>query len=337
MITLQVLWGRLYKLSSAAEKGTLYQLRNLIHRTNVPLDPEKNMNASEDFMLLVLHAHVVAAAKVVQKSNPKASVQELAGLVLEKFTRFTQAAANDDTDNDPKSSASGDDKTGSDDPSRSDSNDNKAKNDGVFTYASEVLSLGLIWHGFHDAIREGDGDRILRYWKFLLVLFKRTKHRNYAKEAVNLLVQYHYTMSERKRAQLLWSRCVNTRGVPGANIPCDLHMEHLNRRLKRILRAMGANINASAVVRAGKSLAAVHHVCQIFERQTATCLQSDHHAAPSFAKDLSQIVKVLEDENIYVHDAANRQHKSFDFKCGLMESHSQKKLQSVVEANIRKL
>ena len=31
--------------------------------------------------------------------------------------------------------------------------------DGVYLYASDLLKLGVIWIGFHDAIREGDGDR----------------------------------------------------------------------------------------------------------------------------------------------------------------------------------
>ena len=70
----------------------MYQLRNLVHRTNVPKDPEKNMDSAEDFMLLMLHTHVV--------------------------------------------------------------------------------------------------------------------------------VQWHYKLSDRLKAQLLWSRCINTHGSPGANIPC---------------------------------------------------------------------------------------------------------------------
>ena len=73
---------------------------------------------------------------------------------------------------------------------------------------------------------------ILCYWKLLLVLFKSTNNCNYAKEAVNILFQYNYTFSDQQKAQLLWSRCVNTRGIVGVNIPCDLFMEHLNRRLK---------------------------------------------------------------------------------------------------------
>ena len=40
-------------------------------------------------------------------------------------------------------------------------------------YTTDLLTLGLLWHGFHDSIREGDGDRIFLYWKFLLPVFKQ--------------------------------------------------------------------------------------------------------------------------------------------------------------------
>ena len=65
------------------------------------------------------------------------------------------------------------------------------------------------------------------------MIFKVTGHRNYAKEALTLLDQYYQTFSERQNAQLIWSRCINTRGAAGAYIPLDLHMERLNCRLKK--------------------------------------------------------------------------------------------------------
>ena len=49
-------------LSSATEKGTVYQLRNAIHRTSVPLSPKKGMNESEDFMKTLLKGHVLTSA-----------------------------------------------------------------------------------------------------------------------------------------------------------------------------------------------------------------------------------------------------------------------------------
>ena len=60
---LQVVFDRLFSTKSVSESGTLYKIRNLLHHIAVPIDPGKNMKAAEDFLILVLHAHVVAAAK----------------------------------------------------------------------------------------------------------------------------------------------------------------------------------------------------------------------------------------------------------------------------------
>ena len=46
--------------------------------------------------------------------------------------------------------------------------------DHVIEYAKETLSLGLLLLEFKDAIREGDGSRVLRCWKYFLPLFKAT-------------------------------------------------------------------------------------------------------------------------------------------------------------------
>lgn len=42
----------------------------------------------------------------------------------------------------------------------------------VYDYACEVTSLGLFYLDMKDAVREGDGDRVLLHWKYLLLLFK---------------------------------------------------------------------------------------------------------------------------------------------------------------------
>ena len=42
---------------------------------------------------------------------------------------------------------------------------------------------------FRDAVKEGDGDRIVLYWKLLLPVFKQQGHHNYAKEAFVFLPQ----------------------------------------------------------------------------------------------------------------------------------------------------
>ena len=58
--------------------------------------------------------------------------------------------------------------------------------DSIYVYGKEVLTLGLLWLGFNDAIKEGDGDKVFVYWKFFLLVFKHGGCHNYSIEAVNL-------------------------------------------------------------------------------------------------------------------------------------------------------
>lgn len=43
------------------EGGTLYQLRNLINCRNVVSNPSKDVNACEDFFVLVVTVHILVA------------------------------------------------------------------------------------------------------------------------------------------------------------------------------------------------------------------------------------------------------------------------------------
>ena len=76
---------------------------------------------------------------------------------------------------------------------------------------------------FSDTIREGDGLCVLRCWHYLLLFFKAHRRQNYSIEAVNLLGQYHFFLTPRLKEQLLWSKFINTNGIPAQNIPADLN------------------------------------------------------------------------------------------------------------------
>ena len=40
------------------------------------------------------------------------------------------------------------------------------------SYAVYFLSLGMLWHSFHNVIKENDGDHIIGHQNFLLTVFK---------------------------------------------------------------------------------------------------------------------------------------------------------------------
>lgn len=107
--------------------------------------------------------------------------------------------------------------------------------DGVFNYASAILNDGLLLLELRDAIREDDGPRVVRCWKFMLLHWRHAKHTKYSLEALHLIAAINATATERIPYELVWCRFINTRGVPGGNILVDLYMEHLNRTLKDYL------------------------------------------------------------------------------------------------------
>ena len=262
---MQVVWDRLYSTKSSCDKGTLYQLRNLVHRSAVGADPSKNMKAFEDFLLVVISGYVVAAANAESENM---NCLEMAKKIVSKWVKVSAYHPPVTTETVPGATA--------------------APTSTATLYTTDLLSLGLMWHGFHDAIREGDGDRILLYWKFLLPIFKQERHHNYAKEAFKIVI-HSKILSPRKLAELKWSRTINTHGRAGHNVPCDLHMEHLNRRLKRCIRSAGSNVYPKTIERVAKSLGPINHVCTQFEKELAL---TENNTYTSFIKDLNAITKL---------------------------------------------
>ena len=156
----QAIWKRLYKKTSSADKGTLFHLKVPMNRSSVPKDPSSRVAATEDFLLLMVTSHVIVAAKAVSAISPNASVQDIAKSVIDSFVNLHPCLEK---------------------VSKSD--------DGVQAYAKELLTLGLIWHRFHDACKEGDSDRILHYWRLMMLLFNKQSKHNYAKKGLILLHQ----------------------------------------------------------------------------------------------------------------------------------------------------
>ena len=48
-VCIQAIWKRLYRTSSARDRGTLYHLRNAINRRNVIAKPKDAMDACKEF------------------------------------------------------------------------------------------------------------------------------------------------------------------------------------------------------------------------------------------------------------------------------------------------
>ena len=138
------------------ESGTLYHLRNLIHRRNVKPNPKVDVYSSEDFVEMITIGHVLSAvmshlkdsnldevpAEQVLSPNlwmehdsvRKQVLKDIASSVMIKYVQLSTIFKE----------------------SESDKSISKVSNS-AYDYACEALSLGLLIFNFKDAIREVDG------------------------------------------------------------------------------------------------------------------------------------------------------------------------------------
>ena len=99
---------------------------------------------------------------------------------------------------------------------------------------------------------------------------------------------------------------------------------------------MSANVSPKANLKAGKTIASVQHVCQVFKQQTAHAIHSDHHSDPSFGKDFVTILNVLKTEEVF-KPVQVCSHASYKFNSTLLEMHSAEEMRRKVELSLKKL
>ena len=64
-----MIWKYFYNVGSGRQHGTLYQLRNKTNHTDVVKNPKSNFNACDDFLEIVVNAHMLSAALATLKMS----------------------------------------------------------------------------------------------------------------------------------------------------------------------------------------------------------------------------------------------------------------------------
>ena len=134
-------------------------------------------------------------------------------------------------------------------PTSADLHGKEKKGHDVFNYNCALLADGLFFLNFLDAISEGDGLRVMRQYKYML-LYCRADGQLSNKYALVCLYQSFYInslFSPRDCERLVWNRSVNNKGGRGNNIAHDLEVEHSNLYNKGGIRNLGPNVTEKAV------------------------------------------------------------------------------------------
>ena len=123
----------------------------------------------------------------------------------------------------------------------------------------------------------------------------------------------------------------------GKNIPCDLHIEHLNRQCKSSLSGLGANIFDKAVLRVGMCLGEMTKIVDCYDLENGVPHQSGKHAQKSEKRDCDKILEQLNDIGVFT-PTPGRKHRTFrNFRANPVRKLSTNKLKQWMEGQLHKL
>ena len=182
--------------------------------------------------------------------------------------------------------------------------------DHVLLYAKQVLSLGCLYMEFRDAIREGDGDRVLHCYRYLLPIFQNSGRKIYSIETFNLLFHHDFILTEHQAEELIWSRFINTHGCPGRKTNKDLHCEHLNRLCKTAVEGLGSNKVDESISRVAKALGILAPVLENYDHDNCIDNHQTIHREPSSKKDLTMLITELQKVSLF-SEIPNRFYSTF--------------------------
>ena len=143
--------------------------------------------------------------------------------------------------------------------------------DDMYNYQRALLEYGMVIINFLDAISEGDGARLLRNWKFLLLYFQHdTDSQKYSLEALYLMFQVYALLSPKAAHNLIWNRFSKWKHSRGGNIPLDLALEFLNRIFKGAVKKLGPNANPKSIRRICNAMNVTKKLTENFDNSMMT-------------------------------------------------------------------
>jgi hypothetical protein len=171
-----------------------------------------------------------------------------------------------------------------------------------------------------DAVQEGDGDRLVRCLKMLLLFEYNFHHTKYAFAILLFFAKIYALLSEKQAYLLIHNRFVNKKGKPGGNIPLDLHMEHLNLDAKKLLQAMGAKMTEAAVQRCARSMTVMNKIMESIYEECEKSHRSGYHGTQTSAETVHSILNDLMQVDVFTYTPEREGHPSFKkFKSNILD------------------
>lgn len=189
----------------------------------------------------------------------------------------------------------------------------KEENDDIYNYNCALLADGFLFKNFLDAKKEGDGERVMRQYKFMLLYCRAdgAGSTKYSLECLYQLFMVKALLSPCNSERFKWNRFVNNHNQIGTNIALDLDVEHSNNYLKGSIKNLGPNISEKAVMRIANAESHSRAVLSNIDSSLQYVCSSGKHGKCSIVKNVDTLVKRVVEENVFTFDG-QRRYKHFE-------------------------
>ena len=195
--------------------------------------------------------------------------------------------------------------------------DSKTSDD-VFSYACSRLLMGLLIRNADDAVREGDGEHIIRCWRFFLLYYKAFGHHKYAIAAFHLIANVTAVLTEQQAHQLTWNRFVSNRGGKGHNMSNDFRLENWNNLTKELLKHLGVNLNEKCAERESNAIAFLEEIMMSIDTNLKVTRPSGKHTVKKKDDDMKTLVNDMVKNDIFTFTPGGHYEKFKNFNKDLL-------------------
>ena len=208
--------------------------------------------------------------------------------------------------------------------------------DYLLNHTKLSLALGLLRLNQMDAIRYGDGDRIMNINQVLYLFYKELGFPKYAYGMLETIAQSKVLLSERMTHCLVWNRTVNHRGDRDLNHPNDLDLEHCNKAFKEDAHSYRGVFTEKTISRVSHSALCLSDIAKQIDTTTHAFCQSGKHTEVDTSDDIFLLVRQFKATNIFDR-VPGRNHQAYPmFDCNPLSGMNMERFQEWISESLEK-
>ena len=302
-----MIWHLLYDTQSGANLGTLYQARNFLNARSVPKSPMKDINACEELLLKYCESLTIAAYNQlteqfdVSSTDNEEENKKLFDNILDNLVDGFVMSKVPEIPSDGLFSCIWCDKKYKlmkslknhqiNNHQHKEDKINESSDDHVLNYSHNALALCYLAKDFIDARKHGDGKRIIRLHKSLLLYFKLDGRTKYSFQTLHLLSQINFLLPPGLSHELMWNRSVNNAGKVDSNVELDRELEHRNKYAKNELHHFQGKITENSIRRCSESYDEMVKIMNAFDEEVSAFKPSGRHTIPNWKEDVNELAE----------------------------------------------